>query len=191
MGVNENCNILGKLNMGIDYKMGQSILLTEKYDIINMAKLLSSGILDDEYKGRILKYRSKSQFGKVKVKYTREKIGRLKIKAVGLADKETLTTQSCMKGGAKAVLCNKIYYDLDVVNSHPAMLSKIFKEKGYEIPTITYYVENRDDFIKRIESETELNRDMVKELIISIFYGGAVDSFKNKYNIETLPHVFT
>ena len=186
----EKSNILGKLNQCLDYKMGQSITLTEKYDIVNMAKLLSSSILDDEYRGSILKYRAKSKFGKVKVKYTRNKIGRLTIKADNLKDEETLTTQSCMWKEAKSILCKNIYYDLDVVNSHPVMLYYIFSEQGYEIPTISYYVKNRDKLIEKLSNENNLNRDMVKELIISIFYGGAVDSFKKKYNIETLPLIF-
>ena len=71
------------------YNNMTTFTLTEKYDITNSAKLLSSNLLDDESRGSLKKYLKKGKGGRVEVNYTRNEIGRLNIKVKGLKEKET------------------------------------------------------------------------------------------------------
>ena len=188
---NLKSEIMEKLSKNKEYMDSpKTFSLKERYDIVDMAKLLHSNVLDDEWITRIKKYRKHSNDGAIKVNYTRNKIGRLEIKADGLKDDETLTTQAFMKGICKSALCSKIYYDLDVVNSHPAMLRSILHSYGIECDCINSYVMSRDILIDILIKESGLTRDDIKTLICRIFYGGTVKAFMNERNIEEMPSFF-
>ena len=160
-----------------------SFNLSEKYDIHEMAKLLNSDVIDMEWKSRIKKYRKASHYGSVKVNYTRNKIGRLTIKGSDCKDKETLTTQSFMKGVCKSVLCSKLYYDLDLVNCHPEMLYQLLISYDIDCPKIHQYTLLRDDIIKHYMERTEMNRDDIKQLLCLICYGGSATKFLNEKKV--------
>lgn len=162
----------------------QSFNLTEKYDIVEMAKLLNSDVIDLEWKTRIKKYRKHSHFGSIKVNYKRNEIGRLEIKCEAFKDKdETLTTQSFMKGVCKSALCSKIYNDLDLVNCHPEMLYQLLISYDIDCPKIHQYVLLRDDIIKYYQARTDMNRDDIKQLLCLICYGGSATKFLNEKQV--------
>ena len=184
-------DIMNKLSNNKEYMEDKTFSLHEKYDITNMAKLLNSDCIDSEWKGRMKKYRQHSKDGAVKVNYTRNKIGRLSIKADGLKENETLGTQACMWANAKSALCSKIYYDLDVVNSHPVMLHSILNSYDIECENINHYVMSRDIVIQHYGAITGLNRDDIKTLICRLFYGGSVKAFINERDdIDEMPDFF-
>ena len=188
---NLKSKIMEKLSNNKEYMEDKTFSLKERYDIVDMAKLLHSDVLDSDYKNSIKKYRKHSNNGTVKVNYTRHKIGRLTIKADGLKENETLGTQACMWADAKSALCRKIYYDLDVVNSHPVMLKSILDSYDIECKNINSYVMNRDLMIEHYELETGLKRKDIKTLICRIFYGGSVKAFINERNdINEMPDFF-
>ena len=162
----------------------ESFNLTEKYDIVEMAKLLNSDVIDLEWKTRMKKYRKHSHFGSIKVNYKRNEIGRLEIKCEALKDKdETLTTQSCMKGVCKSALCSKIYYDLDLINCHPEMLYQLLVSYDIDCPKIHQYVLLRDDIIKYYKQRTDMTRDDIKQLLCLICYGGSATKFLNEKQV--------
>ena len=166
-------DLISKLNQ-MD---GQTFTLTEKYDVRRMALLLgSTDIIDEEYKGSLIKYKSHAKRGSVKVNYSINKIGRLSIKVVDLKDKETCITQSCMKQIAKGALCSDNYTDVDVVNCHPEMLYQLFKQKGYKCKNLKAYVKNRDEIIETCKDKYNMSRDEVKVLLLKLFYGGKCKS---------------
>ena len=68
--------IMNKLSNNKEYMEGSTFSLIEKYDVVEMAKLLNSKILDDDYKNAIKKYKKMASGGSIKVNYTRNKIGR-------------------------------------------------------------------------------------------------------------------
>ena len=189
---NLESEIMKKLSKNINNMTESTFSLKERYDIVEMAKLLHSKILDPDYVGSIKKYKQHAENGAVKVNYTRNKIGRLNIKADGLKENETLTTQACMWGDAKSVLCSKIYYDLDVVNSHPIMLKSILDSYGIECDNINHYVMSRDLIIETYGLATGLTRKDIKTLICRLFYGGSVKAFINERDdITEMPEFFT
>ena len=182
--------IMNKLSKNKEYMEGSTFSLNEKYDVVEMAKLINSKLLDDEWCTRIKKYKKMASGGSIKVNYTRNKIGRLEIKADNLKEKETLTTQSFMKGLCKSALCSKLYCDLDVVNSHPVMLQKLLTDYEIDCPLITKYVENRDKLMAKYMKRMNIDRDAIKTLIIRIFYGGSVNAFINEYKVDKMDMFF-
>ena len=161
----------------------KTFTLTERYDCVNAQKLLHSEILDDDYRGSLVKYLKNGKGGKVEVEYTKEDIGRLKIKVKNLKKDETCITQSLMWRDTKSALCKKDYVDLDMVNAHPVFLEQILKDKGYDIPVLSKYNENRDNFFKEMALKG-LPRDACKQLILIIFYNGSIDKFCVDNNIQ-------
>jgi len=163
-------------NKNISKDIMSEFILNERFDTIGLQKLLTSDIVDDMEKGKLLKYKKYSKNGLIKIKYIKNKIGRLKIQADSLKDNETLTSQTYMWRTSKSVLCSSIYYDLDVVNCHPKILLQIFDDMKLQSPYLYQYVNNRDNFFEECKS-MGLSRDLVKLLIMRIFYGGSIDAF--------------
>tara|TARA_R110000744_G_scaffold141264_2_gene252638 strand:- start:1552 stop:4029 length:2478 start_codon:yes stop_codon:yes gene_type:complete len=182
-----------ELRIGRDiklYKIDNMIQLTEKFDLTNLIKLLHSPLIDDEWKSRMEKYKKHSRDCKVPVSYQVNDIGRLTIKATGLKKDQTLTTGSCMKGICKSAIFGQSYVDIDIVNSHPHMLYQIFKSKDYECPVLCYYVENRDKFFTKCQRDYQMDRDSVKVLVVRIFYGGSVNTFREENPDLIVPKIF-
>ena len=165
------------------------ITLTERYDLNNMVRIMNSNLIDHEWKSRMGKYKKHSKDGAIKVKYIKNDIGRLEIKAQGLKKGETLTTASCMKGVCKSALFSRDYVDLDVVNAHPEILHQIYVEKGYKCDVVSYYVKNRDKFFKKCE-KYKMDRQMVKVLVCRLFYGGSTECFRKEHPKLEVPKFF-
>ena len=161
----------------------KTFTISEKYDITNAKKILISDILDEEYKGSLLKYIKNGKNGKVEVEYTQNEIGRLNIKVKGLKEGETCINQAIMWRECKSALCSKYYSDLDMVNAHPTFLEHILKDKGYETPILSFYNQHREDFFSGMEKKG-LNRDKCKILIMRIFYNGSISAFCEDNNIS-------
>ena len=69
----------------------------------------------------------------------------------------------------RGTLCGKFYYDVDIVNCHPVLLTQFAKRKyNKDLPQLEYYVEHRDKVLKEISDD----RDEAKNEIIRILYGG-------------------
>jgi len=69
----------------------------------------------------------------------------------------------------RGTLCKDLYYDIDIVNCHPVLLSQFIKNKfDWTIPSLDHYIANRDEVLAKISD----NRDAAKEEMIRIMYGG-------------------
>ncbi len=174
-------NIESKILSNI--KNMEEFSIEEQYDILNAKKLLQSDILDDSYKGSLIKYLKKGTNGKVKVNYKVNDIGRLNIKVDGLKEGESCIYHACMWRQVKSALCSKYYYDLDIVNAHPVFLLQVYKKLGYKCPNLEHYVNRRDEYFEKYEKEG-LSRDAVKTLAITIIYGGSLESHAREHNID-------
>ena len=181
-----NMNEIEILKKISKYNNMTTFTLTEKYDITNSAKLLSSNLLDDESRGSLKKYLKKGKGGRVEVNYTRNEIGRLNIKVKGLKENETCMASPYMWAVMKASLFNKNYFDLDIVNAHPVFALHTFKNLNYKTDKLEKYINERDNLFTELKGQG-LSRDKSKILIMRLMYGGSVSAFKKEHNMETLP----
>jgi hypothetical protein len=73
------------------------------------------------------------------------------------------------------------YYDLDMKNAHPTILLQYCKKNDIKCETLEHYVNNRDEIIKTIMNEYELDKDDVKQLFLSIMNGGKREGITNEF----------
>lgn len=144
-------------NINIDRPISQN-LENLKYgddtDINKLKKMLSNcrknGIQKTEY--------NQSKKGR----------GRYYVKGVGLSN---LTREY------RALLAKKNYYDLDIVNCDPTLLSQ-FCEKhlpSVDIQNLKNYVENRDSLLLELMNKNNIKKEEAKQIILTISKGGNND----------------
>jgi hypothetical protein len=96
--------------------------------------------------------------------------------------------------------------DVDIVNCHSNILLDICKTNDfYDIDNLKHYCENRDEVINLFEIDENLineynknnktnydKKDIVKNLITRVLYGGSIESWKKEFNIDyELPEFIT
>lgn len=69
----------------------------------------------------------------------------------------------------RGTICRDYYYDLDIVNCHPVLLTQFASRFGIDMPEVDNYIRNRDRFLTEIGG----NREDAKQEVIAVFYGGA------------------
>ena len=191
MNINNKTSNLKSINNNMN-----EFIITEKFDLQNAYKLLNSSLLDDENKGKLIKYLKYSDGGKVKVKYIQSDIGRLSIKVFNKkkledADPDSCTVQSYMWKVVKGALCAKYYKDVDIDNAHPMFLLYEFNKNKFNIEYLKKYVNNRDSYFESF-AKAGVTRFNAKILLMKILYGGSLKSWCNEYNfdIEKIPDDF-
>lgn len=75
-------------------------------------------------------------------------------------------------------LCTGIYWDIDMVNAQPTILSQLAKRIGLSLTNLTYYVENREVVIKRLVEEFSMTREEVKDWVIKCIFGCNIAELK-------------
>ena len=75
-------------------------------------------------------------------------------------------------------LCAGIYWDVDMVNAQPTILSQLAKHHGLSLTYLTYYAENRDTVLQKLMLEYNMTRDEVKEWIIKCMFGCKIPELK-------------
>ena len=80
------------------------------------------------------------------------------------------------------------YHDIDMVNCHPSLLLQYCKKNDIKCDNLEHYVNNRDEVIKKIMDDYQLNKGDVKQLFLSVMNGGKregiTDPFFTKFKIE-------
>jgi len=76
-------------------------------------------------------------------------------------------------------LCAGIYWDVDMVNAQPTILSQLAKHNGVPLTFLTYYVENRGAVLQKMMQEYNMSRDEVKEWIIKCIFGCKIPELKS------------
>lgn len=76
----------------------------------------------------------------------------------------------------RGTICRDFYYDLDIVNCHPVLLSQI-SHKNYEIdlPELDKYIANRDYYLSLL---CDGERELAKTEIIKVLYNGKSEHLK-------------
>ena len=95
----------------------------------------------------------------------------------------------------RAYLCEDLYWDLDIQNCHPSILLSLFCRYEVHPPDLLrYYVQNREDLLRRIMvlfdpeqkhvwKECSSAREAAKNLILRLMYGGTLQSWFRHHSL--------
>jgi hypothetical protein len=115
-------------------------------------------------------------------------------------------SSTIMWNAVRSALFKDTEYDIDIVNCHSNILLDLCKTNDfYDIDCLKHYCENRDDVINLFNINQELidkynkdnksnyeKKDIVKNLITRVLYGGSIESWKKEFNIDCeLPKFIT
>lgn len=83
------------------------------------------------------------------------------------------------------------YYDIDMKNAHPSLLSQYCNFNGIRCEIVDEYVRDRDAILKKICEENHMDRCDAKNVVLSILNGGKcdnitgdfIDRFKNEIKL--------
>lgn len=84
----------------------------------------------------------------------------------------------------RGTICRDFYYDIDIVNCHPVLLTQFARSKGFDLPEVDKYVESREAYLKNVMTESDISRDDAKQNIISVLYGGSVSQKSFLYELS-------
>lgn len=94
----------------------------------------------------------------------------------------SLSLQSITRPIRQAI-CKDYYWDVDIVNAHPAILSQYCHMHGIECPTLDLYVQNRDQII----AQSGISKDIFKPEFLAILNGR---KFNRQYRIQETDDFF-
>jgi hypothetical protein len=115
-------------------------------------------------------------------------------------------SSTIMWNAIRSALFQDTECDVDIVNCHSNILLDICKTNDfYDIDNLKHYCENRDEVINLFEIDENLineynknnktnydKKDIVKNLITRVLYGGSIESWKKEFNIDyELPEFIT
>ena len=148
---------------------------TELFDVNVMNWLITDahreGKIDNETQRRLkLYYKNAKNGNEASVQYVlgkklkHEFLGRwCAVKGLGL--------QNFWKDIRNA-LANRFYWDLDIDNCHPVLLSQLCDRKGWACPNIKHLIENRSEVFDSLTSLMKCDRAGAKAVVIAVFFGG-------------------
>lgn len=107
-------------------------------------------------------------------------------------------SSTIMWNAIRSALFKDTEYDIDIVNCHSNILLDICKTNDfYDIDNLKYYCKNRDEVIGLFNIDENLideynknnktnydKKDIVKNLITRVLYGGSIESWKKEFNID-------
>ena len=108
-------------------------------------------------------------------------------------------SSTIMWNAIRSALFQDTEYDIDIVNCHGNILLDICKTNDfYDIDNLKYYCENRDEVIGLFNIDENLideynknnktnydKKNIVKNLITRILYGGSIDLWRKEFNIDS------
>lgn len=115
-------------------------------------------------------------------------------------------SSTIMWNAVRSALFKDTEYDVDIVNCHSNILLDICKTNDfYDIDYLKHYCEKREEVIDLFEFDENLineynknnksnydKKDIVKNLITRVLYGGSIDMWKKEFNIDCeLPEFIT
>lgn len=152
------------------------IKLFEKVDFNKLQLLISSEDIGEELKNQLQAYYQKRKGDSVLVNYSYSK---------SLTQKGRLYAQNNLslqnfKSEVRHALAKDIYYDIDMENAGPGLIMQYCKKHDIECPKLEYYVNNREEILKKIIKFHKLDRQEAKHLMIKLCYLGKYDEFVDK-----------
>ena len=108
------------------------------------------------------------------------------LKSIGRLFAQSVSLQNLPKEFRGVIGTN--YYDIDIINCHPNILYQYCKLNDIKCDNIEYYVNNRNEIIKRLCEKYNLERDDIKQMFLSVMNGGKregiVDEFFSSFKNE-------
>ena len=141
--------------------------LYEKVNVDILQKILSANELPETTRIQLRYYYHRLMNGVIPVNYYFSK----KLKDRGRLFAEKSSGLQAFRKDIRHALAKENYYDIDVVNCAPTMISQYCKEKKIKCPNLQKYVDNREKILKDICDFHEVTRESAKNLIIRILYG--------------------
>jgi len=146
------------------------IVKNEVYDVDAMNHLCNYDGLSTDMKTKLKKYKkNRKNINHVQVVYSwgknmaTLKFGRLIGAGLMEFDKEV-----------RATLADKYYFDLDMANAQPVILSQLCKKNGWACPLLNEYVTYRKEKIAQLMFDMGVSRDECKEFFIQLLFGSKV-----------------
>lgn len=163
-----------------------NITLYETIDVPALKLLMSSNLLKDTFRNPFVKFANeKKQLeayeqlitdATAKINYVRNiNIGRVNPhRSLGL---------HTIRREIRHTLARKYYFDVDIVNCHPVLLSQICIHNNIECKYLNEYIANRAKYIKSIMETFNVSRDIAKNLFIRLLYFGELEFWCKDNNI--------
>ena len=82
------------------------------------------------------------------------------------------TSLASMPREIRNCLANEKYYDIDMKNAHPVLLSQYCKKNNIRCDVLDEYVKNRDTILNQICKDSNIEYDEAKQTFLSILNGG-------------------
>lgn len=151
-------------------KATPKVTLYERIDTDVLRRLISAKGLDGNEKKRLKIIQKKMDVdGNYEVNYLHSKdlteLGRLYAE-------HSLSLQNIPKK-IRHALARDIYIDIDMENAHPRIVLQYCKKHKIACEKLEYYVNNRDEVLKKIMKGHDLTRDQAKTLMLRLMYLGA------------------
>jgi hypothetical protein len=129
----------------------------------------------------ITKYLERSRHGAVCVDY-RQNRARGRHCAIGCMSLQ------CIPREIRHTISREFYYDIDMVNAHPVILSFLCHMFGFACPALDEYIANREELLKQIVNNDgkRVSRDSGKQIYLALTNGGNKDFSKLE---QTTPHL--
>jgi len=146
------------------------IVKTEIYDVDAMNHLCNCSSISTDMKTKLKKYKkNRKNINNVQVVYSwgknmaTIKFGRLTSNGLSGFDKEI-----------RATLADKYYFDLDMVNAQPVILSQLCKKNGWACPFLNQYVTYRKEKIAELMFDMGVSKEECKGFFIQLLFGSKI-----------------
>jgi hypothetical protein len=120
----------------------------------------------------IKKYLRRSRHGKVQVDY-RQNDGKGRFCAMGSMSLQNIPRE------IRQTIARDFYYDIDMVNAHPVILSYLCKVYKYSCVALDAYISNRENLLNELIETTkdngDIDRDKAKQIYLALTNGGDKD----------------
>jgi hypothetical protein len=158
----------------------QYMTLTETFDADKLAFISNNPLkFKDQMRWRerydqndpfkiIKKYLRRSRHGKVQVDY-RQNNGKGRYCAMGSMSLQTIPRE------IRHTIARDFYYDVDMVNAHPVILSYLCKVYKFACPSLDAYISNREPLLKKVMEVANVDRDKAKQIYLALTNGGDKD----------------
>lgn len=95
----------------------------------------------------------------------------------------------CVSKTIRATLCKDTYDDVDMCNAHPFLLQQFIKNLNFtENLPLTEYIENREETLALVCSETRCDRAAAKTELLRIMNGGSSEAAIDRYDTTSFIH---
>ena len=162
-------------------KMLMSLLDTDELDLSRCERKHNKSKQEIQQQLRAsfltIKKKLKGEFINVTYSYSVPNFGRVYAKkpycSIGSLPREIRGTLAC-----------DYYVDIDITNCHPTLLVQLCDRYKINCSKLRDYVNNRDEYLAKVQSSFDVDRDAAKVLFLELMYGGTFESWCKNYGVS-------